>query len=163
VSETVTVHKLNHEGREVWAYPGRVLRRTASSVTLEGKFDRDDVIVGGMPIRRGDRMVETFHRDRWYNVFTVYEGQSDRLRGWYCNITRPARIDSHDIYADDLALDLVVFPSGQWAVLDQEQCEALHLTDAERRNALDSLNELRSLAGSHLGPFRARTRGGTTT
>jgi predicted RNA-binding protein associated with RNAse of E/G family len=155
VSPAVTVHKLDHEGREIWAYPGRVLRRTASSVTLEGRFDREDVVVAGLPIRRGDRMVETFYRNRWYNVFAVYAGQSEGLRGWYCNITRPAHIEARHIYADDLALDLVVFPGGGNVVLDEEEFEALPLSDSERGHAREALRDLQARATSRRSPFMA--------
>ena len=88
--DTITILKLDHHGREVWRYPGRVLARDAHTIRLEGFYNRDDATVGYAVFKRGDRLVETFYSDRWYNVFAVYDRDDGALKGWYCNVTRPA-------------------------------------------------------------------------
>jgi len=144
--DSVTVHKLDAAGVETWYYSGEVLRTTPTSITLVATFDREDRSLGGLELQRGDRFVETFYADRWYNVFRIHGGRDGRLKGWYCNVTRPAKIEPGHVYADDLALDLVVLPNGECQVLDEEEFEALQLTPEERETALEALEELKASA-----------------
>ncbi len=153
MTEGVTVHKLDADGRAVWAYPTRLLARGATWVRLEALYDRSDVEFPGLILRRGDRMVETFYADRPYNVFAIYDGARGGLKGWYCNITRPARFESQEVFAEDLALDLLVLPDGGDRVLDEDEFAALDLSVDERSMALRALDELRDLAARRAGPF----------
>ncbi len=154
MNRPVTVHKLDHAGRETWRYEGRTLERRGALWVLEARFDRECAVVGELVLRRGDRFVETFYADRWYNVFAVYEAESDAFKGFYCNITRPARFDDQGhIYAEDLGLDLVVYPDGRQQVLDEEEFAALPLGARDRARARDALAEVRARAARREGPF----------
>ncbi len=153
MTEAITVHKLDAAGREVWSYPTHLLARGATWVRLEARFDRDDVDFPGLGLRRGDRMVETFYADRHYNVFAVYDGARGKLKGWYCNITRPARLEAQQVFAEDLALDLLVYPGGGDLVLDEDEFDALGLSAPEQSLARRALDELRDLAARRQGPF----------
>ena len=86
----IVVRKLDHEGREVFRYEGRVLRRGERYVCLRAVFRFDEVDLGCVTFKRGDVFTEWFYSDRWYNVFRIEDGASGALKGWYCNITRPA-------------------------------------------------------------------------
>jgi hypothetical protein len=154
VSQDVIVHKLDDRGKEVWRYAGVELNRSKAQVTLQARFDRDDVHFHGLSLRRGDRFIETFYSDRYYNIFEVRDAHDDRLKGWYCNITRPARIEQGHVYAEDLALDLIVFPDGRWHVLDEDEFQALDLTEETRRRAVKALRALQDMAETQCGPFR---------
>lgn len=153
MSEEITVHKLDHKGDEVIAYEGTPLERTASSVTIEARFRLDDVGVRGLQINRGDRFVERFFSDRWYNIFALYDAETDQLKGWYCNITRPARIEGSQVYADDLALDVIVFPDGRSLVTDEEEFASLDLSLAERRSALQAVTQIQAMVMRKQGVF----------
>jgi len=153
VNEQMSVHKLDAAGHEQWVYSATVLTRGNGFVRLQGRYDRGEAERGGIVIRRGDRMVETHYSDRWYNVFAVFDGDGPHLKGWYCNITRPARIEADDVYADDLALDLVVRPDGSRQVVDEEEFEALPLSEDDRTRALQALAELQGLAAAREAPF----------
>jgi hypothetical protein len=142
----VTITKADVHGRPVVRYSGEVLERTETRITLEATFERGPVAVEGLRLNPGDRFVEHFYADRWYNVFEVYDGASGAFKGWYCNITRPAVIGRASVAADDLALDLVV-PAKDGAVLvDEDEFEALVLSSREREAALGAVEELRALA-----------------
>ncbi|MEW6568043.1 MAG: DUF402 domain-containing protein [Chloroflexota bacterium] len=152
----VTVHKLDHTGKEVWRYSGRTLERRDDLWKLEAFFDRELDQVGHLELRRGDRFIETFYAHRWYNIFAVHDAEDGQLKGFYCNITRPPRFDDQGhIYAEDLALDLVVYPNGTWWVTDEEEFAALPLGLSERKQSLRALAELQSLASLRHGPFAA--------
>ncbi len=152
--QRIVVHKLDARGREVLSYPGVLLHHGPQSVTLEARFELEQVVLDKLSVQLGDRMVETFYSDRWYNVFAIYEQESDRLKAWYCNIARPARFQDDHVYQEDLALDLVVYPDRRWIVLDREEFEALALTPEERSQALAALLKLQHLAARRDGHFR---------
>ena len=141
----ITVHKLDSEGNEVWSYQGWVLDRSESHVILEAFFDREDQIFYGVALRRGDRFEEIYYRDRWYNIFRIFDVESQAFKGWYCNIARPASLNPKHIFAEDLALDLLVKPEGQWILLDQEEFDQLNLPDKDREQAYAALEELKQL------------------
>ena len=152
MSDAITVYKLDHHGREVWRYPARVLARDAHSIRLEGFFNRDDTRVADAVFKRGDRLVETFYSDRWYNVFAVYDGDDGALKGWYCNVTRPATITDAAVSSDDLALDVWVSPEAAVTVLDEDEFATLELNDDDRAAAQRALRQLLQLAESGLLP-----------
>jgi hypothetical protein len=152
VKKNITVHKLNERGEEVWRYSGEVLEWTPTRVTLAARFDRGRIDVGGLILQRGDRFLETYYSDRWYNVFDVSD-RLGRFKGWYCNVTRPARFEDGHVYAEDLALDLVVLPDGTSKVLDEEEYASLALSDDDRRQASQALESLQALVRERSGPF----------
>ena len=149
----ITVHKLYEKGQEVWRYSGEVLERSDHSVILQAHFDHDDLDLHRLQLRRGDRLIETFYSDRWYNIFAIYDVDDDRHKGWYCNIARPARLEDEDVYADDLALDLIVTPEGESLVLDEDEFAALEISAEERQLVLQTLAELKAMASNKIGPF----------
>jgi predicted RNA-binding protein associated with RNAse of E/G family len=149
----ITVHKLNEKGQEVWRYEGEVLQRTENRVTLQAHFDHDDLDFHRLQLRRGDRFIETFYNDRWYNIFSIYDVEDDHHKGWYCNITRPARIEIDHVYADDLALDLIVTPDGESLVMDEDEFAELEISSEEQQKARETLAELTAMAVDKSGPF----------
>lgn len=140
--EPVLIIKNNHDGKEMLRYEGVILKRDESEVLLEARFERDDIDLGYTVFRRGDRFVERFYRDRWYNIFEIHDVDDDHIKGWYCNFTRPARFGDGRIEADDLALDLWVTPDGRKLVLDRDEFDALDIGEGERSAVLAGLEEL---------------------
>jgi predicted RNA-binding protein associated with RNAse of E/G family len=147
------VRKLDASGREVWRYPAEVVESGPTYVVLEATFDRNDLEFHGLRLNRGDRFVETYYSNRWYNVFAIYDVGTAAFKGWYCNIARPAAIGPDGLDCADLALDLLVFPDGRSIVLDVEEFEALLLTGAEEQHARSALEELQRMARLGEGPF----------
>ncbi len=153
----ITIRKLDHTGREVFSYPGTVLERTPASVTVEaffGRYDRLDL--GYTVFERGDRFVETFFTNRWYNVFEIYSVRDQGLRGWYCNFTRPAIIHDDEVRAEDLALDVWIDADGRAQVLDEAEFAALPLAADEVSAVRAACAELLKLAAQHAPPFELR-------
>ncbi len=142
---SLTVLKLDLDGRETWRYPAKILREDAGSVTIEAFFNRPDLEFHGILFGQGDRFVETYYRDRWYNVFEIHAREDDHLRGWYCNVTRPATITPETISYVDLALDLLVYPDGRQLVLDEDEFAALEISEQQRDQAWLALEELKGL------------------
>lgn len=151
-AEQVTVYKLDEHGDYVWHYPAVVLSRQPHCVRLEAFFNRDDVDLGYVVFRRGDRFVEYFYNDRWYNIFVVYDADNRQLKGWYCNICRPAELGEEEIRADDLALDVWIDPQGDVRVLDEDEFADLNLRHGERVQAVSAVQELQRLAARNKLP-----------
>lgn len=151
----VTVYKHDHTGREVWHYVGEVLARGATWLQLEARFDRPDHALEFVVFQHGDRFIEWFYTDRGYNIFEVHAVDDDHLKGWYCNVTRPALISADAIHSDDLALDLWITPRGEAYLLDEDEFTALDLDAPTRAQALDALHELRTLVANCTPPFDA--------
>lgn len=149
------IRKLDLHGRETFRYPAaRTLERSATSITVEAIFTRYDRLdLGYTVFERGDRFVEHFYADRWYNVFEIHAVGSDALRGWYCNIGRPARLAADEIAQVDLALDVWVNPDGSTLVLDEDEFAALALAPEEAAAARAAVAEIQALAGQGRAPF----------
>ena len=150
--ESITIRKLDHAGRQVTAYPGRVLRCHGSAIVLRTFWDRASLDVGYVVLEPGDRWTEYFYADRWYNIFEIRAGDG-RLKGWYCNVTRPAHITANEVSAEDLALDLWVAPDGEMLVLDEDEFVALPLLPPERDTARNALIELQAMVTRRAKPF----------
>ena len=134
--------KRNPQGIETWRYSGHVLERGANFIRLEALFNRDDTPFHGIVLGRGDRFVETFYADRWYNIMEMHDRQSGELKGWYCNVTCPAEIGIGVVSYIDLALDLLVYPDGRQLVLDEDEFDGLGLSVEDSQVARQALREL---------------------
>jgi hypothetical protein len=143
VPELIKVRKCNLAGDVTWEYEGRVLRREANAITLEALFNREDLPFMDVVLKKGDRFIETFYADRWYNVFEIHDRDDDGLKGWYCNIGRPAEIREGSVAYVDLALDLWVAVDGTQSVLDEDEFAALSLSPDIRQQARAALQALR--------------------
>lgn len=141
----ISVRKRNETGEVVWEYSAKLLERGDDFVRLEALFNRKDMPFQGTVFRLNDRFVETFFTDRWYNVFRIHDRDDDSVKGWYCNVGKPAVWDAPDaISYVDLALDLWVAPDGQQTVLDEDEFDALELDEATRARAREALGELKA-------------------
>ncbi len=147
MDEDILVLKLNVEGKETWRYTGRVIERHPTWLKLEAFFNRDDLPFHGITLERGDRFIETYYADRWYNVYEIHDRVTDELKGWYCNVTTPAKIEKGQVSYIDLALDLLVFPDGRQLVLDEDEFQGLSIDAATRSQARAALAELQALFG----------------
>ncbi len=141
----ITVIKLNPQNQETWRYQGSVLVNRGNQIIIEAYFDRDDRVFHGMLLGKGDRFVELYIRDEWFNIFEIHDRLDDHLKAWYCNVTLPAEFDRDTIRYTDLALDLLVFPDGRQLVLDENEFDELTIEQHIRQAARLSLRKLQQL------------------
>ena len=135
------------------SYEAEVLARGNTWICVQAQFARQDVDIGVMIFRQGDLMTEWFYTDRYYNIFQIQDASSQAIKGWYCNITRPAQITADSISADDLVLDVYVSPSGDVTLLDEDDFEALDLSSYERQSAQAAVKTLIEHARQRVSPF----------
>jgi len=148
-----TVYKLNHRGETELSYQGSVVERSDNYVCIRAPFTFSTRDLGYVTLKTGDIFTEWFYADRWYNVFRVQDVDSGDLKGYYCNLTRPAVISANAVKAEDLALDVFVRPDGGTLLLDEDEYEALPLTDDERANVRAAVAEIYTLAKQGVSPF----------
>ncbi len=145
--------KRDHNGVQKITYPSWVLEETAEWVCVEAFFQLDGVDIGHIVFRKNDRMVEWFYKDQYFNVFQIEVADTHRIKGWYCNITRPAEFTSVSIAADDLALDVFVSLDGVVSLLDEDEFAELNLSDEERVAVQRAIKTLKQMVASGIGPF----------
>lgn len=152
----INVWKRNLQGEVTWRYTGEILDRGADFVTLEARFNRDDMPFMGVTLKRDDRFVETFFTECWYNIFEIHDRDDDQIKGWYCNIGKPTVWDAPDtISYVDLALDLWIAADGTQTVLDEDEFAALELDQATRAEAIRWLEELKRRMKAEIGRMKS--------
>ena len=149
----VTVYKCNYLGEVVYTYQGHLVDNGSDWLCLQAVFNRPEVDLGYIVMRQGDLFTEWFFADRWYNVFQIADGDTGALKGWYCNITRPAHLAPDAVSADDLQLDVYVSPNGSIVLLDEEEFDAIELPADERMEALRAVEAIRSAVTERVPPF----------
>ncbi|MEV4438807.1 DUF402 domain-containing protein [Streptomyces sp. NPDC049577] len=147
--------RLTKRGRTKVSYPARVLSDDGTRVVVRapwaGEGARD---FGFVRFEPGDVFTEHYWRDRWYAVKEV-RGPAGALKGWYCDVTRPARVDEDGtLLVEDLDLDLWVSADRATVLrLDEDEFAESGLAerdpDAAGRavRALDELEELARAGG----------------
>jgi len=148
----IKVQKKNPAGEVTYEYEGVLLSRDENSVTLEALFDRADLPFMDVVFKTGDRFVEYYYSNRWYNIFAIHDRENGQIKGWYCNIGKPAVIEDGVVSYIDLALDLWVAMDGKQTVLDEDEFEELKLNEELKTAALRGLDELKRLFKSKNPP-----------
>ncbi|RLU92078.1 DUF402 domain-containing protein [Streptomyces griseocarneus] len=142
---------LTKRARTKLRYPATVVRDDGTHLVVRAPWAapgaRD---FGFVRFEAGDVFTEHYWRDRWYAVKEVRSADGT-LKGWYCDITRPAALDPDGagVTVEDLDLDLWVSADGGTVLrLDEDEFEesGLEARDPEAaahaRAALDALEAL---------------------
>lgn len=149
--------KLLKPGKNITVtYDAEVVRHSSDYALVRARWNRPRLDLGYVIFEPGDIFLEHFYAAHWYNVFDIRD-QAGIRKGWYCNVTRPARIAADLIISEDLELDLFVsVDRGQFLRLDVEEFEARDLAQSEPATyaaAYAALDELELLANAALPPF----------
>jgi predicted RNA-binding protein associated with RNAse of E/G family len=150
---TFEVRKLTTGGEVATTYTAELLERLPDGVVLEARWVRPLLQLGYTTFETGDRFVEWYFSNRWYNIFEI-SSAAGTLKGWYCNVAEPAVIGDGIIACRDLLLDLWIGQDGSTLVLDEDEFAAdVTLDPPTRARALHALDELRALVARREAPF----------
>ncbi|MEV6327244.1 DUF402 domain-containing protein [Streptomyces sp. NPDC051909] len=138
-------------GRTKIRYPAELLADDGVRLTVRAPWAAEGVRdFGFVRFEPGDVFTEHYWRDRWYAVKEVRAGDGT-LKGWYCDVTRPAVVaaDGTGVVVEDLDLDLWVSADGREVLrLDEDEFAAsgLAASDPEAaERAVRALDELELL------------------
>jgi len=153
--QQITVRKLNYEGRETWRWSGKLVARADSEMVIDAFFNAPPRDLGYMKLETTDLFHEHYYSDRWFNVFQVF-GADGTLKGWYCNISKPARFLEDEIAFVDMVLDVFVYPDGRTLVLDEDEFNQKRqsiYSPEDARSAEEAVAELLEMVRSRRYPF----------
>ena len=152
----ITVTKLNPLGERKIQYQGEVIQRLSHGVIIQAYWKQPTKDLGYILFEPGDRFIEYYYTDRWFNIFDISSADGTR-KGWYCNIAEPAHIHDEQIEQVDLLLDVWVNPKGAPLVLDEDEFESdTTLNDEQRRGAQRALQDLLQMIAAQTEPFSYR-------
>jgi predicted RNA-binding protein associated with RNAse of E/G family len=152
----ITVQLLKPGKGATITYEGERLREAPGEILILARWERPALDLGYITFETGDRFYEHYYSERWYNIFEI-RSATGRLKGWYCNVTRPAHIEDSTITSEDLELDL--FVSSDRATikrLDEDEFEARGFAQSDPATymaALAAIGELEQLARAGAAPF----------
>ncbi|MEV2217545.1 DUF402 domain-containing protein [Streptomyces sp. NPDC050997] len=137
-------------GRTKIRYGAELLGDDGTRIAVRAPWAGEDVRdFGFVRFEPGDVFTEYYWRDRWYAVKEVRDG-AGALKGWYCDITRPATLFGAELLVEDLDLDLWVSGDGtDVRRLDEDEFAESGLADRDPRAAsaaVAALDELEALA-----------------
>lgn len=131
-------------------YPAALVADDGTRVTVRAPWASPRVRdFGFVRFEPGDVLTEYYWRDAWFAVKEVRTG-AGALKGWYCDVTRPAVLRERKLVVEDLDLDLWVSADRSAVLrLDEDEFEDSGLAARDpvaARAALDALDELERLA-----------------
>ena len=85
----ITVVKQNPRGEPKIQYQGEIFERLASGVIIQAYWSQATKKLGYTTFEPGDRFIEYYYTNRWYNIFDIADANGVR-KGWYCNVAEPA-------------------------------------------------------------------------
>lgn len=147
-NQRILIRKLDIDHQETWRYEGQILKIEPDSLLIEAVFNRDDLQFHGITLKRNDPFIERYYQNRWYNIFEIHDQGDNHLKGWYCNVSKPAEFNPGEIAYVDLALDLLVFPDMEFLILDEDEFANLKIDEISRQKARQALEELIALVNT---------------
>jgi predicted RNA-binding protein associated with RNAse of E/G family len=164
LGSSVRVVKLRPDGTEAATYEAVVFDfgLPAPWVSVRAIWTLARVEVGGLSFEYGDMLHEHFSADHWFNLFEIF-GSDGRKRGWYANVTYPARIelepDPPTIYWGDLYIDVIGLPGREPEIRDEDELEASGIGEndlALYREVVDAQDEILKRFQAGIAPFGCR-------
>ncbi|MER5543805.1 DUF402 domain-containing protein [Streptomyces sp. CG4] len=137
-------------GRTKIRYPAELLQDDGTRIAVRAPWAGSGVRdFGFVRFEPGDLFTEYYWRDRWYSVKEV-RAADGTVKGWYCDITRPAVRTAGELVVEDLDLDLWRSADGtDVRRLDEDEFAESGLTETDPEAAsaaVAALAELETLA-----------------
>ncbi|MFE5261852.1 DUF402 domain-containing protein [Streptomyces coelicoflavus] len=137
-------------GRTKIRYAAALLHDDGTRLAVRAPWAGDGVRdFGFVRFEAGDVFTEYYWRDRWYAVKEVRTA-AGVLKGWYCDVTRPAVLTGTELVVEDLDLDLWRSADGtDVRRLDEDEFAGSGLADRDpgaAAAAVAALDELERLA-----------------
>ncbi|MEV6049865.1 DUF402 domain-containing protein [Streptomyces sp. NPDC052107] len=137
-------------GRTKIRYPADLLDDDGTRIAVRAPWAGSGVRdFGFVRFEAGDVFTEYYWRNRWYSVKEV-RAADGTVKGWYCDITRPAVRTGGELVVEDLDLDLWrSADGGDVRRLDEDEFAESGLTETDpgaASAAVAALDALETLA-----------------
>lgn len=120
----------------------RLLLEPGKRAVLRYRVDREWRIAGGaLVVPAGSVNLAHYWMDRPYNVYQFMA--AGRTLAYYCNVAEPTVIREDLVEYLDLAVDVLIRPSGEALVLDEDELPP-DLAPARRKHIAKAVEELTS-------------------
>ena len=148
----VTVSSLTYDNSVRKSWSARIMEQAGERLVLEGIFENEIEHPDLGRIEAGTVSIEYYWLARWYSIFRFLTPDGT-LRNYYCNVNMPPVFEGSKLSYVDLDLDLVVWPGGNYSVLDREEFEenanVFSYPASVKENALRALEELIGMVQSN--------------
>jgi hypothetical protein len=153
--DETTVHLVKDPRPDV-RYPAVVVADDGTHAVVRAPWAGDDRDLGFVRFEAGDVFTEHYWRDRWYSIKEVHDSDG-LLKGWYCDVTRPAVVHGGTLVVEDLDLDLWLSADMATVLrLDEDEFDESGLADRDpdaAERARRALDELATIAAGGFGPL----------
>ena len=163
VGDPLIIVKAAPDGSEVARYPGTVVAQADPEGWLVARavWTYRQIDVAGLTFCPEDVLAEWFSPRHDFNAFAIH-AVDGAFKGWYANVTYPARLSAAEspptLTWRDLYLDVIVLPDGSAIVCDEDELAAsgLALSDPPlHARILRARSEILHRLEQRLPPFAA--------
>jgi uncharacterized protein DUF402 len=135
-------------------YAAVVMFDDGTHVVVKGSWSENEARdLGFVRFEPGDVFTEHYWRDRWYSIKEV-RAAGGGLKGWYCDVARPVRVQGGLLVSEDLDLDLWVSADGRTILrLDEDEFVENALAESDPAAAAQAVRALDELEGLAQGRF----------
>jgi hypothetical protein len=161
--DELTVVKLAPDGSQVARYPGAVAShlRAGGWVEIQAAWTYRRIDIEGLIFEPGDVLHEWFSPLADFNAFALH-APNGAFKGWYSNVTFPARLQGETapptLIWHDLYVDVIVLADGTTTVCDEDELAASRLAQSDphlQRRIVRARDEVLRRIGHRLIPFDA--------
>ncbi|ALO92887.1 DUF402 domain-containing protein [Streptomyces olivaceoviridis] len=140
-------------GRTKIRYPAELLGDDGDRIAVRAPWAGSGVRdFGFVRFEPGDVFTEYYWRERWYSVKEVRAADGS-VKGWYCDITRPAVSSGAELVVEDLDLDLWRSADGRDVRrLDEDEFAESGLTETDPQAASAAVAALDALEALAIRP-----------
>lgn len=143
IGEKYQIQCYKHNGHVHRSWDEAILLDEKEDYIVLGNYKTQVVRAEGIAWRTKEPAIMYFFKDKWYNI--IAQLKKDGIY-YYCNIASPYIIEEGTVKYIDYDLDLRVFPSGEYKVLDKLEYnyhkKTLNYSDELDRIIRNALTEL---------------------
>lgn len=154
VGERIQIHSYKHNGHIHRIWDETVVLKATPTYVIGGNNRTIVTESDGRTWVTREPAICFFHANYWFNVIGMI--REDGIY-YYCNLSSPFVIDDEALKYIDYDLDLKVFPSRSYIVLDEDEY-ARHRKEMSYPQAIDKIlyqnvDELKTWIKEEKGPF----------
>ena len=138
IGDKLEIQCYKHDGRVYNAWNEAVLLEVHKDYLVFGNSDTLVTEVNGSKWKTKEPAILYFFKEEWFNIIAQLK---ETGISYYCNIATPAIIEDRTIKYIDYDLDLRIFPTGEFKILDKLEYQR-HKREMQYNDKLDNVIHL---------------------